>query len=174
MGAENTRFGSNIPPKKVRPDVENMTPSAREVGKLKWRKLDENGKAIVQPAGILNNLAGGWIQFQFHNFGGNTKRDPITENPHKLPRAEGDKWPEKEATVDRTTKDPTRVTDNGRPTVMNERTQAGSRRRSTPTRSSRSLRTRTDGKMLLDAKGTSADPKKGVSTCPLHQQLQPC
>ena len=36
MGAANTRFSSNIPPKKVRPDVENMTPSAREAGKLRW------------------------------------------------------------------------------------------------------------------------------------------
>ncbi|MCR4294359.1 MAG: hypothetical protein NUW21_02400 [Elusimicrobia bacterium] len=155
MGAENTRFGSNMPPRKVRPDVENMTPSAREVGKLKWRKLDENGKAIVQPAGILNNLAGGWIQFQFHNFGGNTKRDPIEQNPHKLPRTEGDKWPEKEATVDRTTKDPTRVTDNGRPTVMNERTQAWIQAQiyGTNEAEQKPLRTWTDGKMLLDANG---------------------
>jgi len=163
MGAENTRFGSNIPPKKVRPDVENMTPSAREVGKLKWRKLDENGKAIVQPAGILNNLAGGWIQFQFHNFGGNTKRDPISDNPHKLARLPSDSWPEKEATVDRTSKDPTRVTDNGRPTVMNERTQAWIQAQiyGTNEAEQKPLRTWTDGKMLLDAKGNlPADPKK--------------
>lgn len=163
MGAENTRFGSNIPPKKVRPDVENMTPSAREVGKLKWRKLDENGKAIVQPAGILNNLAGGWIQFQFHNFGGNTKRDPITENPHKLPRTAADNWPEKEATVDRTSKDPTRVTDNGRPTIMNERTQAWIQAQIYGTNEAElgRLRSYKDGKMLLDANGNlPADPAK--------------
>ncbi len=155
MGAENTRFGSNIPPKKVRPDVEHMTPTAREVGKLKWRKLDENGKAIVQPAGILNNLAGGWIQFQFHNFGGNTKRDPITENPHKLARTPADNWPEKEATVDRTSKDPTRVTDNGRPTVMNERTQAWIQAQiyGTNEEEQKPLRTWTDGKMRLDENG---------------------
>jgi len=163
MGAENTRFGSNIPPKKVRPDVEQMTPSAREVGKLKWRKLDENGKAIVQPAGILNNLAGGWIQFQFHNFGGNTKRDAITENPHKMPRTPADNWPEKEALVDRTSKDPTRVTDNGRPTIMNERTQAWIQAQiyGTNEAEQKPLRTWTDGKMLLDAQGMlPADPKK--------------
>jgi hypothetical protein len=155
MGAENTRFGSNIPPKKVRPDVENMTPSAREVGKLKWRSLDANGKPIVQAAGILNNLAGGWIQFQFHNFGGNTKRDPITENPHKLARTPADNWPEKEATVDRTSKDPTRVTDNGRPTVMNERTQAWIQAQiyGTNEEEQKPLRTWTDGKMRLDENG---------------------
>ena len=155
MGAENTRFGSNIPPKKVRPDVQNMTPSAREVGKLKWRKLDENGKAIVQPAGILNNLAGGWIQFQFHNFGGNTKRDPITENPHKLARTPADNWPEKEAIVDRTSKDPTRVTDNGRPTIMNERTQAWIQAQIYGTNEAElaPLRTNQNGKMRMDNKG---------------------
>lgn len=163
MGAENTRFGSNIPPKKVRPDVEHMTPSAREAGKLKWRKLDENGKPIVQPAGILNNLAGGWIQFQFHNFGGNTKRDPIEQNPHKMPRTEGDNWPEKEATVDRTSQDPTRVTENGRPTVMNERTQAWIQAQiyGTNEAEQKALRSFSDGKFLLDAKGMlPEDPKK--------------
>jgi hypothetical protein len=155
MGAENTRFGSNIPPKKVRPDVENMTPSAREVGKLKWRRLDPDGKAIVQNAGILNNLAGGWIQFQFHNFGGNTKRDPIAENPHKLARTPQDNWPEKEATVDRTSKDPTRVTDNGRPTIMNERTQAWIQAQiyGTNEEELKPLRSYENGKMALGADG---------------------
>ncbi len=163
MGAENTRFGSNIPPQKVRPDVENMTPSARETGKLKWRRLDENGKPIVQAAGILNNLAGGWIQFQFHNFGGNTKRDPIAENPHKMPRTPQDNWPEKEALVDRTSKDPTRVTDNGRPTIMNDRTQAWIQAQIYGTNETElgRLRSYKDGKMLLDANGNlPADPAK--------------
>lgn len=125
MGAVNTRFGSNIPPRKVRPDVENMTPSAREVGKLRWRRIDpETGKEIEIPALILNDLAGGWIQFQFHNFGGNTKRDPVSVCPHLLARDPRDGWPGNVAVVDRTRKDPTRVTDNGRPTVLNEREQA--------------------------------------------------
>ena len=47
MGQKDTRFGSNIPPQQVRPDVENMTPSSREVGKLRWRLLSsETGKDI--------------------------------------------------------------------------------------------------------------------------------
>lgn len=125
MGTPGTRFGSNIPPKKVRPDVENMTPSAREVGKLRWRRLDpETGKEIVIPAMILNDLAGGWIQFEFHNFGGNTKRDPVGVCPHMLARDPKENWPGNVAIVDRTTKDPTRVTDNGRPTPINEKTVA--------------------------------------------------
>ena len=122
MGAKDTRFSSNIPPKKVRPDVENMMREARDVARLKWRKTDpETGKEIVTPAGILNVLAQAWIQFQFHNFGGNTKRDPIEENPHRLKTGKGDGWPEKEMVVDRTSKDATRVTDNGRPTPISER-----------------------------------------------------
>jgi len=156
MGAENTRFGSNIPPKLVRPDAENMTPSAREVGKLRHRDQDPStGKDIVKPAGILNDLAGGWIQFQFHNFGGNTKRDPIGQNPHVMPRTEGDKWPEKEALLDRTSKDPTRVTDNGRPTIMNERTQAWIQAQiyGTNEEEQKPLRTWTDGKFRLDENG---------------------
>lgn len=157
MGAENTRFGSNIPPKLVRPDVENMTPSAREVGKLRHRDQDPNtGKDIVKPAGILNDLAGGWIQFQFHNFGGNTKRDPIGQNPHVMPRNASDKWPAGEpALLDRTSKDPTRVTDNGRPTPMNERTQAWIQAQiyGTNEEEQKPLRTWTDGKFRLDENG---------------------
>jgi hypothetical protein len=124
MGAVNTRYGSNIPPQKVRPDVEEMTPSARDVGKARWRKLDANGKEIVQPAIIMNDLGGGWIQFQFHNFGGNTLRDPVSQCPHLLRRDPKDNWPGDVAVVDRTTKDPSRVTDNGRPTVISEREMA--------------------------------------------------
>lgn len=124
MGTPNTRFGSNIPPKKVRPDVEEMTPSAREAGKLRWRRLDENGKEIVVPAMILNDMAGGWIQFEFHNFGGNTKRDPISACPHLMKREPNDNWPADHARIDRTSADPTRVTDNGRPTPINEKTVA--------------------------------------------------
>lgn len=154
MGAENTRDGSNIPPKKVRPDVENLMLKAREIGKLKHR-LVVNGRTVFQPALILNDLAGGWIQFQFHNFGGNTKRDDIANDPHKveMPKSEG--WAEKEMVVDRTTKDPTRVTDNGRPTIMNERTQAWIQAQIYGTNEAElnPLRTFEDGKMKLDENG---------------------
>lgn len=125
MGAVNTRLGSNIPPRKVRPDPEQITPSARDVGKARWRRVDEHGREIVKPALILNNLAGGWIQFQFHNFGGNTKHDPVSQCPHLLARKPEENWPDGEAAiVDRTSKDWTRTTDNGRPTVISEREMA--------------------------------------------------
>jgi len=162
MGAENTRDGSNIPPKKVRPDVENLMLKAREIGKLKHR-LVVAGKTIFQPALILNDLAGGWIQFQFHNFGGNTKRDDIANNPHKVEMPASEGWKEKEMVVDRTTKDPSRVTDNGRPTIMNERTQAWIQAQiyGTNEAEQKPLRTWTDGKMLIDENGRlPANPAK--------------
>src|SRR5207237_2877256 len=112
-------------PKKVRPDIENMRPTAREVGKLRWRMLDpETGEEITIPAIILNDMAGHWIQFEAHNFSGNTKRDPVGVCPHIMARTPADNWPEDHAVIDRTSKDDTRVTHNGRVTVINERVQA--------------------------------------------------
>jgi len=125
MGASMTRYSSNIAPRKVRPDVENMTPSARDVSRrLRWRHLDENHDEVVIPALILNVAAQAWIQFQFHGFGGNTLRDPLNQNPYHLPRRPEDAWPNNEALIDRTTQDPTRVTYDGRPTPINEKVHA--------------------------------------------------
>lgn len=178
MGATGTRAGSNIPPQKVRPDPENMTPSSRDVGRLRWRLMNsETGKAILKPALILNDLAGGWIQFQFHGFGGNTRRDPVAQNPHRLPRTEGDKWPGNEALVDRTTKDPTRVTDNGRPTVINERTHAWIQGQIYGTNQAEqdALRTHEGGKMRLDRDGDlPEDPAKpGVDQTGFNNNFNP-
>ncbi|MDZ4833562.1 MAG: peroxidase family protein [Candidatus Melainabacteria bacterium] len=164
MGAKDTRFGSNIPPKRVRPDVENMEPSAREAGKLRWRRLDpESGKEITQYAGILNNLAGGWIQFQFHGFGGNTKRDAIGVCPHMMKREPHDNWPGGVAKIDRTSADTTRITDNGRPTVINERVQAWIQGEiyGTSEEELNPLRAFKGGKMLVENDGSlPEDPKK--------------
>lgn len=125
MGASMTRYSSNIAPRKVRPDVENIKPSARDVAKaLRWRQLDSHGEEITIPAMILNVMAQSWIQFQFHGFGGNTMRDPINDNPYRLKRDPNEGWPNNEALVDRTTQDPTRVGYDGRPTPVNEKVHA--------------------------------------------------
>ncbi|MBY0552824.1 MAG: catalase [Candidatus Obscuribacterales bacterium] len=155
MGAENTRLGNNMPPRLVRPDVENMSPSARVVGKLRWRRLDENGKEVTIYALILSDLGGWWIQFQFHNFGGNTKRNPISSCPHYLGREPKEGWPDNRAVVDRTTKDPTRVTDNGRPTVISERLMVWTQAQIYGTNEAEQnpLRTYAGGKMRLDEDG---------------------
>lgn len=178
MGAKDTRFGSNIPPKYVRPDPENIEPSAREAGKLRWRRIDpETGKEITIYAGILNDLAGGWIQFQFHGFGGNTKRDPISVCPHMMKREPGDNWPGGVAKIDRTSKDTTRLTDNGRVTVINERVQAWIQGEiyGTSDEELRPLRAFTNGHMVLDDDGRlPADPAKpGVDRTGFNNNFNP-
>jgi hypothetical protein len=178
MGAANTRFGSNIPPKKVRPDVEQVTPSARDAAKLRWRRLDpETGREITVPALILNALAAGWIQFNFHNFGGNTRRDPVANNPHRVPRDPRDGWPGNEALIDRTMADPTRVTDNGRATPINERDHTWSQAQvygSSPEEQA-ALRAFEGGKLRLDVNGRLfEDPRKpGVDRTGFNNNFNP-
>jgi len=178
MGAANTRFGSNIPPKKVRPDVENMTPSAREAGKLRWRRIDpETGKEITVYAMILNDMAGGWIQFQFHGFGGNTMRDPVNVCPHIMKREPHDNWPGGEAKIDRTSVDKTRITDNGRPTPINERVQAWIQGEiyGTSEEELKPLRAFKGGLMLIEDDGRlPADPKRpGVDLTGFNNNFNP-
>ena len=178
MGAANTRFGSNIPPKKVRPDVENMKPPAREAGKLRWRRINpETGKEITVPAMILNSLAAGWIQFNFHNFGGNTLRDPVANNPHHLPRDPNEGWPGGEALIDRTTDDPTRVVKNGRPTPINERDQSWSQAQiyGSSTAELGELRSFQDGKLRLDDRGRLSEDsnKPGVDLTGFNHNFNP-
>ena len=177
MGAENTRFGSNIPPKKVRPDVEEMTPSAREVGKLRWRKLDENGEEIVKPAIIMNDLGGGWIQFSFHNFGGDTTRDPVGQCPHLLRRKPEENWPGDVAVVDRTTKDPTRTTDNGRPTVLSHREMAWIQGQiyGTNEEELKAVRSFVGGQLTVDSDlRLPEDPNKpGIDKVPFNKNFNP-
>ncbi|MBI3298761.1 MAG: hypothetical protein HYZ75_11390 [Elusimicrobia bacterium] len=178
MGTPNTRVGSNLPPMSVKPDPENARPSAHEAAKLMLRKIDPvTGREIVNPAGILNVKAGGWIQFQFHNFGGNTKRDPITENPHVLPRPAADGWPNNVGIVDRTSKDPTRVTDDGRPTPINEKVQAWVQGQLYGSNESElnALRSFKGGKMRLDENGNlPEDPKKkGIDQTGFNNNYNP-
>lgn len=177
MGTPGTRFGSNIPPKKIRPDVENMTPSAREVGKLRWRRLDENGREITVPALILNDLAGGWIQFQFHNFGGNTMRDPVSKCPHLMARDPKENWPGNVAVIDRTTADPTRVTENGRPTPVNEKVVAWIQGQIYGSNESElsGLRSFAGGKFLMDESGRlPEDPAKpGIDLTGFNNNYNP-
>lgn len=178
MGAAGTRFGSNIPPKRVRPDVENIIPSARDAAKLRWRRLDpETGKEITIPALILNSLAAGWIQFNFHNFGGNTLRNSVHVDPHRVPRAPEEGWPNDVALIDRTTPDPTRVALDARPTVINERDQSWSQAQvyGSDERQQHALRTMSGGKMKLDAEGRlPEDPAKaGVDLTGFNNNFNP-
>lgn len=125
MGMTGTRMGSNIPPRKVRPDFEQQRPLARDVARLRHRRTDPvTGEDIEVPAGILNILAEAWIEWQFHGFGGLTKRDSISQCPILVPRRPEENWPDNVARIDRTSRDDTRLTWDGRPTPLNERPQA--------------------------------------------------
>jgi hypothetical protein len=124
MGAAGTRMGSNTPPRRVRPDFEKKRPLARIAGLLRHRlKNPVTGEDVEIPAGILNIIAEAWIEFQFHGFGGLTKRDPVSQCPILVPRRPEENWPGDVARIDRTSRDHTRVTWNGRPTPLNERPQ---------------------------------------------------
>lgn len=178
MGAENTRFGSNIPPRRIRPDIEEMTPSARDAGKLRWRRIDpETGREITIPAIILNAMAAWWIQFQFHGFGGNTKRDPVGVCPHMLKRRPEENWPDDVAVVDRTSADHTRVNDDGRPTPLNERVHAWIQGQLYGTNDGElnELRSFEGGKFRLDENGhLPYDPEKaGIDLTGFSQNYSP-
>ena len=91
-----------------------MRPLARDVGKIRWRKIQpETGEDIMIPALICNQLLWVWLQPQVHNIAGNTSRCPVMQNPYIMPRSPEDNWPDDVALIDRTMKDPTRVTDDG-------------------------------------------------------------
>jgi hypothetical protein len=163
MATGGTRFSKNTPIQKVRPDVEKMTPSARDVGKVRWRKIKDDGKEEMIPALICNQLLAWWIQVQVHNIAGNTMRCPVLQNPYIIPRAPEDNWPDDVARIDRTMKDPTRVTDDGRPTVINERTIAWvqSQIYGTNEAEEKAVRSFEGGKLKVDNRGRlPEDPKQ--------------
>jgi hypothetical protein len=178
MGANMTRFSSNQPPRFVRPDVDKISPSARKVAqRLRVRLTDVDGSVIEIPALILNVTAQGWIQFQFHNFGGNTLRDPINQNPWKIQRDPSEGWPGNEAIVDRTTKDPTRCTYDGRPTAINEKVHAWVQGQLYGNNLAEQMRLRTGagGKLALDENGLlPEDPSRpGVDLTGFNNNYNP-
>lgn len=125
MGAKDTRMSSNTPPMKVRPDFEKIRPLAHVVARLRRRHVDALTQEDIEVlAGILNIQAEGWIEWQFHGFGGFMRRDPVSQCPILTPRHPSEGWPDNVARIDRISRDHTRVTDNGRPTPLNERPQA--------------------------------------------------
>jgi hypothetical protein len=122
MGSAMTRYGSNRAPRKVRPDIENIFPSPKDVADaIQARPVDANGDDVTNWALILNDMAAAWIQFQGEGFFGNTLKDPITNNPFRIKRRPGSGWKDDVALVDRISVDPTRVNDDGRPTAINEK-----------------------------------------------------
>ncbi len=118
MGAKGTRVSSDWPIRYVRPDPENIQPETWVAGKVRHRKIDPvTGREIMVPAQILSLEAMAEIQFEVHDFAPQTGREPIDRCPFVIPRPPQEFWDNNRELIDRTEKDPTRLTDNGRPTV---------------------------------------------------------
>ena len=103
MGMAGARFGRNIPLSAARTEAGTarlLSPNPRLVSQRLLRR------ETFQPAGHLNLLAAAWIQFMVHDWfshGVDRQADPI-----RVPRPDGDSWPEPELVVQPTRPDPTR------------------------------------------------------------------
>lgn len=100
MGAAGTRLGRNVPPRRARPEVgaRLMTPNPRVVSTA----LLARGPRMI-PATTLNVLAGAWLQFETRDWFSHGT-DP--EHPFRVPRPEGDQWPDDPILLPRTRRDP--------------------------------------------------------------------
>ncbi len=157
MAAALTRMGKNRPPLLVRPDPELIRPSAYDIGKnLLWRRINpETGEPIEIYAQTMNIWGATHINKQIHGFGGLTMRYKLCHNPHRIARDPKEGWPDNVALIDRTAKDPTRITDDGRPTMINERVTAWlmAETYGTNEKELKRLRSFMGGKMKLGADG---------------------
>lgn len=113
MGAYKTRFGRNAPL--------DMTYGEKEEGQL----LDPNPRLIAnelmtrhtfQPATSLNVIAAAWLQFMVHDWFSHGPNDR-SRDMIKIPRPEGDDWPNDPMLVRRTNihKDDQTAADDGKP-----------------------------------------------------------
>ena len=176
MGAAGTRISSNTEPQRVPPDLERLLMFARRVAKIRWRNLDRDGNEIMVPALILSDKAGGWIQFQFHGFGGNTKRDPITQNPHVASMNHDAEWGNAQMVVNRTSVDSTRTCPSDRPTPLNERPQAWIQAQiyGGNEHEQSMLRTGQGGRMIIENGRLPEDPSKpGIDLTGFNQNFNP-
>ncbi|MBU3687290.1 MAG: peroxidase [Mycobacterium sp.] len=95
MGAAGTGFGRNSPPAAtITHPKKLLDPDPRLIS----RKL--MARDSFKPAGIINSIAGAWIQFENHNwfFHGNGEPDKVIE----IPLREGDDFPRNPMQIRRT------------------------------------------------------------------------
>ncbi len=126
MAAELTRMGRNRPAMKVRPDPENVTPSAERIAdKLLARRIDpETGEPIEIKAPRFSLWLAAHINKEIHGFGGLAMKLKLCCNPHRIPVDPKKGWPGNVALIDRTADDPTRTNDDGRKSPINQRVTA--------------------------------------------------
>lgn len=100
MGMAETRFGRNVPVERTRP-YNILDPSPREISRALMTRHD------FIPATTLNLLAAAWIQFMIHDWFSHGPNE--RENPHILPLAPDDPWPQSPMRVLRSHVDTTRT-----------------------------------------------------------------
>jgi hypothetical protein len=116
MGAENTRFGRNVPVEFTWPDPEPqiMTPNPRVIS----RELLTRDTFV--PATSLNMLAAAWLQFMTRDWFSHGSGD--INHPWTVPLPNGDEFPQNPMLIPRTVPDPTRPPGDtsGPPTHLNQ------------------------------------------------------
>ena len=100
MGMAGTRFGRNVPPASARPERGDrlLTPNPRLIS----TQLLARGPEMI-PATSLNVLAAAWLQFQTRDWFSHGT-DP--DRSFRVPRPDGDPWPDPELVLPRTRRDP--------------------------------------------------------------------
>ncbi len=94
MGMAGTAFGRNVPPRLTTPRNVFADPNPRDISNLLLAREE------FVPAGIINVLAGAWLQFMNHNWFFH-ERGQETDY-FEVPLPEGDTWPEKHMRIRRT------------------------------------------------------------------------
>ncbi|MBI4057670.1 MAG: hypothetical protein HY399_09005 [Elusimicrobia bacterium] len=150
MGAAGTRFARLSTPV---PHGSDVSSRIKERTVRVSEDLDRRRK--FKPAGILNIHAGGWIQFNVHDWM-NHLRASILKNPIKVSLPPGHPLEQEEMILDRTAEDPTQPTDSRNPpTYLDTETHWWDLSEiygSSPEKL-KELRTFKDGKMIVNDDG---------------------
>lgn len=150
MGMAGTRFGRNVPTEVAVPETgaRLLTPNPRTVS------TELLVRDTFRPATTLNVLAAAWLQFQTRDWFSHGPTDP--SRPLRVPRPQGDDWPEEHITVPATRRDPTAAAHEDPPrTFVNTETHwwdASQLYGSTP-QFQQALRTGVEGKLIVGEDG---------------------
>ena len=109
MGMAGARFGRNVPIKETFGEAERalIEPNPRRISNELLARRE------FAPVPYLNVLVAAWLQFMVHDWLSHGLNDP--QNPHKIPIAPGDDWPQKPMSILRTTQAPSTPSDEGNP-----------------------------------------------------------
>lgn len=157
MGAVGARFGRNFPLPFTFPDRENLLhPNPRVVSRELMTRRE------FQPATIINLLAAAWIQFMVHDWFAH-RRSRLADGLD-IPLPEADDWPGRQLRVPRTVAEPPPPGSVRPPAYANINSHwwDASQVYGSDVRRAASLRSGTDGKLLVDGRRLPLDPDTGI------------